>query len=111
MLAGIFAAVIGFSAVFVSFAELQRSATLEIWRDVLRINDIYAEQEIDLADVCLVRVEQAWFSRMLHYGAIEIFTDRGPKPAAVISGVSHPQSFKKKFDMVLKHRDPTTPIA
>ncbi|MGB9024333.1 MAG: hypothetical protein WCC40_00005, partial [Rhodomicrobium sp.] len=60
VLAGIFAAVIGFSAILVSFAELQRNASLEISKDLLRFNDLHAEVEIDLAEVRYVRVDQGW---------------------------------------------------
>jgi hypothetical protein len=112
MLAGIFAAVIGFSAVFVSFSELQRNnASLEISRDVLRFNDLHVEREIDLAEVCCVRVDQGWFAGIFHYGAIEVFTDPGPEPEAVIPGISRPHAFKEKLELILKHREPTGPIA
>jgi uncharacterized membrane protein YdbT with pleckstrin-like domain len=105
MLAGIFAAVIGFSAILVSFAELQRNASLEVSKDVLRFNDLQAELEIDLAEVRCVRVDQGWLARLFRYGAIEIFTDRSPKPAAVIPGVSHPHSFKEEFELILNCRE------
>ncbi len=105
ILAGIFAAVIGFSAVLVSFAELQKNASLEISKDVLRFNDLNAELEIDLAEVRRVRVDQGWFARVFRYGAIEIFTDRSAKPAAVIPGVSRPHAFKEEFELILKHRE------
>jgi len=111
MLAGIFGAVIGFSAIFVSFGELQRNASLEISKDALRFNDLHVELEIDLAQVRCVRVDQGWFARLFRYGAIEIFTDQGPEPAAVIPGVSSPHSFKEKFELILKHRKPTAAIA
>jgi len=106
MLAGIFAAVIGFSAIFVSFAELQRNASLEISKDVVRFNDLQGEREIDVAEVRCVRVDQGWFAGLLHYGAIEVFTDGSPEPAAVIPGVSSPHSFKEKFELILKDREP-----
>ncbi len=104
MLAGIFAAVIGFSAILVSFAELPRKASLEVSENVLRFNDLQAEVEIGLAEVRCVRVDQGWFARMFGYGAIEIFTDCSSKPAAVIPGVSRPYSFKEEFELILKHR-------
>ncbi len=105
ILAGIFAAVIGFSAIFVSFAELHRKASLEVSENVLRFNDLHAELEIGLAEVASVRVDQGWFARVFGYGAIEIFTDCSPKPAAVIPGVSRPYSFKEGFELILKHRE------
>ena len=105
MLAGIFGAVIGFSAIFVSFGELQRNASLEISKDALRFNDLHVELEIDLAQVRCVRVDQGWFARLFRYGAIEIFTDRGPEPAAVIPGVSRPHYFKEKLKSILKSRE------
>ena len=105
MLAGIFAAVIGFSAIFVSLAELQRNASVEISKDVLRFNDLHGELEIGLDRVRGVRVDQGWFARLFRYGAIEIFTELSPEPAAVIPGVSRPHSFKEKFELILQDRD------
>ncbi len=105
ILAGIFAAVIGFSAIFVSFAELQRNASLEISKDLLRFNDLHAELEIDLAEVRYVRVDQGWFARVFRYGAIEIFTEGSPKPAAVIPGVRRPHAFKEEFELILNRRE------
>ncbi len=105
VLAGIFAAVIGFSAILVSFAELQRNASLEISKDLLRFNDLHAEVEIDLAEVRYVRVDQGWFGRVFRYGTIEIFTGSSSKPAAVMPGVSHPRSFKEVFEMILEDRE------
>ncbi len=107
MLAGIIAAVAGFSAVFVSFAELQRNAGFEVSKTVLRFNDEHAEfieREIELAAVRRVGVDQGWFARLFRYGAIEIFTDFDPKPAAVIPGVSRPYDFKERFELILRHR-------
>jgi hypothetical protein len=43
MLAGIFAAVIGPSAIFVSFAELKMNASLEISKTMLRFTDLHGE--------------------------------------------------------------------
>jgi uncharacterized membrane protein YdbT with pleckstrin-like domain len=105
ILAGIFAAVIGFSAIFVSFAELQPNASVEISKDVLRFNDLQAEVEVGLAQVRCVRVDQGWFSRLFRYGAIEIFTDGSPEPAAIIPGVSRPHCFKEKLESILKDRE------
>jgi len=105
ILAGIFAAVIGFSAILVSFAELQRNASLEVSKDMLRLNDLNAELEINLAEVRCVRIDQGWFARLFRYGAIEVFTDRSPKPAAVIPGVSRPHSFKEEFELILNYRE------
>jgi hypothetical protein len=103
MLAGIFAAVIGPSAIFVSLAELKMNAGFEISKTVLRFNDLDGELEINLAEVRCVCVDQGWFARLFHYGAIEVFTDHGPQPAAVLPGVSHPHVFKEKFDLILKN--------
>jgi hypothetical protein len=105
MLAGVFTAVIGFSAIFISFAELRSSASLEISKDVLRFNDLHGELEIGLAEVRCVRVNQGWFAKVFGYGAIEIFADRSPNPAAVLPGVSRPYSFKDEFEFILKHRE------
>ncbi len=104
-IAGIFAAVIGFSAIFVSFAELQRNASFEVSKAALRFNDLHVEREIELAEVRGVRVDQGWVARAFRYGAIEIFTDPGPNPAAVIPGVSRPHSLKEKLELILKHRE------
>ena len=105
ILAGIFAAVIGFSAIFVSFAELQPNASVEISKDVLRFNDLQAEVEIGLGQVRCVRVDQGWFSRLFRYGAIEIFTDGSLQPAAIIPGVSRPHCFKEKLKSILRDRE------
>jgi hypothetical protein len=113
-LAGIIGALIGFSAILVSLAEVQKNATFEISKAMIRFNDLrdpsgaeakFVEREIDLAAVRGVRVDQGWFARSFGYGTIEIFTDRGPNPAAVIPGVTHPHAFKEKFELILTHRD------
>ena len=64
----------------------------------------FIEREIDLAAVRRVRVDQGWLARLFGYGAIEIFTDHSPEPAAVIPGVTRPHSFKEKFELILAHR-------
>jgi hypothetical protein len=105
ILAGIFAAVIGFSGILVSLAELQRNASFEISKATLRFSDFHIELEIDLAEVRGVRVEQGWVGRALGYGAIEIFTEPGPNPVAVIPGISRPYAFKEKLELILKHHE------
>ena len=65
----------------------------------------FVEREIDLAEVRRIRVDQGRLARLFGYGAIEIFTDRSPVPAAVIPGVNRPNSFKEKLALILTHRD------
>jgi hypothetical protein len=112
-LAGIIGALIGFSAILVSFGELQMHSTFEISKAMIRFNDLhdpsgaeakFIEREIDLAAVRRVRVDQGWLARLFGYGAIEIFTDHSPEPAAVIPGVTRPHSFKEKFELILARR-------
>jgi hypothetical protein len=116
-LAGIFAALIGLSGIPVSFGELQKNATFEISKTSIRFNDFhdasgaeakFIEHEIDLAAVRRVRVDQGRLARLFGYGAIEIFTDHDPNPAAVIPGVSRPHSFKERFELILTHCDIST---
>jgi hypothetical protein len=113
-LAGIIGVVTGFWAILVSFGEIQKNATFEISKAVIRFNDFhdpssaeakFIEREIDLAEVRRVRVDQGWLARLFGYGAIEIFTDRSPLPAAVIPGVDRPHSFKEKLALILTHHD------
>ena len=120
-LAGLIGVVTGFWAILVSFGEVQKNATFEISKAVIRFNDFhdpssaeakFIEREIDLAEVRRVRVDQGWLARFFRYGAIEIFTDRSPVPAAVIPGVNRPHSFKEKLALILTHRDiPTSQLA
>jgi hypothetical protein len=114
VLGGIFGALIGFSAIPVSLGEVQRNATFEVSRAAVRFNDLhdpsgaeakFIEREIDLAAVRDVRVQQGWLAGLFGYGAIEIFTDSGRDPAAVLRGVSRPHAFKENFELILALRD------
>lgn len=112
-LAGIFAALIGLSAIIVSFREIESNASFEISKTKLRFNDIedpagaeakFIEREIDLASVRSIRIDEGLLAWLCGYGNIEIFAGCGPEPAAVIPGVARPQLFKKKFELILAHR-------
>ncbi|MGA7325630.1 MAG: hypothetical protein WBX25_14345 [Rhodomicrobium sp.] len=113
-LGGVLAAVIGFSAIAVSFGELQRNASFEVSKEVLRFNDLhdpsgaeakFIEREIALAAVSRVRADQSWLGRLFDYGTIEIFTNCSLNPSAVIPGLSRPHAFKEKLELILKNRE------
>ena len=113
-LGGVLAAVIGFSAIAVSFGELQRNASFEVSKEVLRFNDLhdpsgaeakFIEREIALAAVSRVCVDQSWFGRLFDYGTIEIFTNCSLNPSAVIPGLSRPHAFAEKLQLLLKHSE------
>jgi hypothetical protein len=114
LLAGIFGALIGFSAIPVSIGEAQKNATFEVSNATIRFNDLndpcgaeakFSEREIDLASVCRVCVVQEGIARLFGYGTIEIFTDDGAQPAATFPGVTRPHLFKEKLELMLMHRD------
>jgi len=101
LLAGIFGAVISFSGIFVSFAEIGHKTSLEILPDgVLRFDDVEGEAEIPLANVHGVRVRQSLYGKMFGYGTIEIFEDESLDPVIVIPGIRSPQEFKAKLDLI-----------
>jgi hypothetical protein len=63
----------------------------------------FIEAEIALADVRRIHVMQGWLARQLGYGDIEVFTCQGSKPKAVITGVTKPEVFKEKLELLLKY--------
>jgi hypothetical protein len=63
--------------------------------------DTFAHSELQLADVRTIRIKKGWLARRLGYGTVEILTDRGLKPAAVVPGVQGVEIFKARLDALV----------
>lgn len=112
-LAGMVATLTGLWAVLVSFGELGRKASFEVSETSLHFNDLqdssgaeakFIEQEIDLATICQVHVDQTWLAKRFGYGDVAIFTNDGFKPAAVLRGIDRPHAFKERLELLARHR-------
>jgi hypothetical protein len=107
LLAGIFASIIAFSAIHVSFAEIGRDAELEITADgILRFDDFNGCAKISLSGIGEVRAGQSIFGDLFGYGTIEIFASASSEPLIVIAGVNSPDTFKDRLETILKRYEP-----
>jgi hypothetical protein len=102
VLAGLFAAVISFSGVFVSFGELSHNASLEIAPPgLLRFGDVNGETEVAFVEVSEIRASQPLAGQMFGYGTIEVFADGAGTPVIAMPGVRQPLSFKDWLDGIV----------